>query len=533
MASVALRSSLRQRFAGRRRRSGPLTALAAVALATLVACGSAPSSVVLTLDASSANLLRGSQVQVHVTAVRSGGAGSPVALSVVGLPTGVTATFAPPSLSGGSLTSTLTLTASQAATAGDYALNVIGSGGGLSATAAISVNVTSLTVTGRVVGPFEKPMSGAVVGAQGINVITDSSGGFTLAGLAVPYDLSAWSNTGSWVHVFEGLTSDEQVLTIATQVVGFDSYSATIFGTLTGGVTPVGASQKVVVCVEGIDGTAYGCTQVAPGENSYSLKAQWFGSVARQVRVHALEVQTSATGYPVSFPGYSSTPLTISNGGIQSANLNLGTALASTTVQVDVEAEASLMGALAGIRLGPNLTLPITIFEEDATSFDVIMPVIAGGSYAFTSIATMSQLGWHAEVTGPQATISIPEALEPLAPAANTTGITKLTDFSVTSPGGGPITYLWLFADDMVVGLTTMSASHAIPDLTPYGMSLPPTTQGAWLALAQPGSSSDDGAGSLGDYYRFLAQYTSIGSRGHSGSGSLAVTSSREFTTAP
>src|ERR1051325_3836657 len=74
--------------------------------------------------------------------VKNGFSGQ-VALTVGGLPTGVTASFSPSTLSApGSGTSTLTFTASSSAKAGTYPVTVTASSGGTSKTAAVSLVVT-------------------------------------------------------------------------------------------------------------------------------------------------------------------------------------------------------------------------------------------------------------------------------------------------------------------------------------------------------------------------------------------------------
>ena len=90
------------------RRRGPLLAVFAVTVAlVLAACGQTP-SITLSLDVATAELLRGSDVQVEVTVTRLGGATADVALTVTGLPANVDASFSPATLSGGNLISTLT-----------------------------------------------------------------------------------------------------------------------------------------------------------------------------------------------------------------------------------------------------------------------------------------------------------------------------------------------------------------------------------------------------------------------------------------
>src|SRR5690606_20351044 len=158
-----------------------------------------------------------------------------VTLSVSGLPALVTASFDPPTLSGAALTSTLTLNADPSAAVGTYPLSIVGSFGGAAATATLSLEVTSVTVTGQVVTYLNYPAVGVAVGSQGVASVTDDDGRFALPGLSIPYDISVWNAAQNWVHVFEDLTEAELTL---SSLVGIPatpvSREATVSGTLTG-----------------------------------------------------------------------------------------------------------------------------------------------------------------------------------------------------------------------------------------------------------------------------------------------------------
>ncbi|HET9313993.1 MAG TPA: hypothetical protein VFQ51_00325, partial [Vicinamibacteria bacterium] len=95
------------------------------------------------LSASPATLVvaRGASVTSTVSIARTGGFTASVALSASGLPSGVTASFAPASTTGGS--ATLTLTASASAAAGQATVTVTGSGGGLTRTTTIGLTVNA------------------------------------------------------------------------------------------------------------------------------------------------------------------------------------------------------------------------------------------------------------------------------------------------------------------------------------------------------------------------------------------------------
>lgn len=80
--------------------------------------GVGPLPTIGVLVTGSANITRGSSAQVGVTVSRSATYTGPIDLSAEGLPAGVTASFAPATVPGGSTASTLTLTATAAAALG-------------------------------------------------------------------------------------------------------------------------------------------------------------------------------------------------------------------------------------------------------------------------------------------------------------------------------------------------------------------------------------------------------------------------------
>ena len=245
-------------------RAAPLLAFALL----LAACGApaTPPGLQLTLGTTSVAVVRGTNADVQVDLTRVGGAADDADLSVSGLPANVTGSFAPATLSGGTLTSTLTLTVGAGATGGITVVTVTATSGSLSDDATLSLEVTSLTVTGRVETALSRPLSGATVAAQGQTAFTSGTGDFTLAGLSVPYDLTVSSPADNGaLHVYEGLSTTSLLLRPAF-VAGLPAapaFGATISGSVVGGA--LGADEVAIVCVEGLAVHIYGCDTLATG----------------------------------------------------------------------------------------------------------------------------------------------------------------------------------------------------------------------------------------------------------------------------
>ncbi len=106
----------------------------------------APATPDFTISASptSTSIAAGSTGNVTITTAVSGGFSNAVALSATGLPTGVTAAFAPTSIAApGAGSSTLTLTVASTATAGTSTITVTGTGGTTTHSTTVSLTVTT------------------------------------------------------------------------------------------------------------------------------------------------------------------------------------------------------------------------------------------------------------------------------------------------------------------------------------------------------------------------------------------------------
>lgn len=145
-------------------------------------------SFALAASVNSTSIVQGSTGKISVTAAPSNGFASSLALTVSGLPSGVTAAFSPTSLSAGAGTSSLTFTVAKTAATGSHTLTITATGGGLTRTASVSLAVavppsctlaatpssatfiaglgTSVQVNcGSPVGAFSGPLAVTITGA--------------------------------------------------------------------------------------------------------------------------------------------------------------------------------------------------------------------------------------------------------------------------------------------------------------------------------------------------------------------------------
>ncbi len=129
---------------------------------------------------------QGGSAPISVTSTVSNGFSAPVALSISGLPTGVTAVFSPSTLAApGSGTSTLTFSATASAAAGSYTVTITGSGGGITHTVAVQMSVTGTpppSASHTLFSPSAVPANSLSIGTAlelGMKFTADSNGSIT------------------------------------------------------------------------------------------------------------------------------------------------------------------------------------------------------------------------------------------------------------------------------------------------------------------------------------------------------------------
>ncbi len=104
-----------------------------------------PGDFSLSAAPSSVSVAQGGHTPTTITSTLTGSFSSAVALSVSGLPSGVTAAFSPATINApGSGTSTLTFTATATATVGPATITVTGTGGGFAHTTTVTLTVTTI-----------------------------------------------------------------------------------------------------------------------------------------------------------------------------------------------------------------------------------------------------------------------------------------------------------------------------------------------------------------------------------------------------
>jgi hypothetical protein len=142
-----------------------------------------PETIAITLSASSLEVAASAEGTVTVALTRGGGYGGTVALTVEGVPTGVTASFAPQAMPSGTSSSTLVLMAGAEVAAGTSQLTVRASGTGVAdATATLALATTAAPPAGSFTLSISPSTLSIEQGQSGeATVDIERTGGFTAA----------------------------------------------------------------------------------------------------------------------------------------------------------------------------------------------------------------------------------------------------------------------------------------------------------------------------------------------------------------
>lgn len=126
----------------------------------------------------------------------------------------------------------------------------------------------------------------------------------------------------------------------------------------------------------------------------------------------------------------------------------------------------------------------------------------------------------------------IPDRPAITAPAGGATGIKMQTQFTATNPGSGPLTWLWT-TGSLGIGVTAMDGTVTMPDISEYGLTFPASASLSLTVFATGGERAELGARAFGDYISYIILAGGMSAPGFAADGSLTVSDSLSYTTAP
>src|SRR5271157_4872690 len=286
-----------------------------------------PASFTLTPSATSASVAPGGSTPITLTTARVSGFTSAVALSISGLPGGVTASFTPTGIAWpGSGSSTLTLSVAATAATGTCTLTVTATGGGVTKTQTLSLTVLppSFTLT-----PSATSLSVAPGGSIPATLTTARVNGFTSA-VALSISGLPTGVTGSFAPAsIASPGSGSSTLTLSAgsgTVPGASTLTVTAKG---GGVTKTQTLSLIVLTPSfTLTPTLSTASVAAGGSKTMTLTTAPVNGFQASI---ALSVTGLAKGVTASF-----TPTSIASSGTSTLKLSVasGTAVGTCTLTV-------------------------------------------------------------------------------------------------------------------------------------------------------------------------------------------------------
>ena len=523
-----------------------------MALMLLIACGPT-ASISLNLSTGSVLVFLGGSEDVEVTLTRSADATADVTLSASGAPAWVTVTFAPATLSGATLTSTMTV-----ATDGSHPdaeplafdLTVSAVGPGVGASKQLAVVVEQLNVNGTVVNGAGEPLAGLTVHIPGhVATVSGADGTFMLDNVVAPYDLTVADPVSNVAHTFVGLTMADPVLQPLGALLGSSlEFSTNVTGSLVHAtLVPIPTQHAATVCIEGIDrAVQFGCGSVVAAASSFSLFGQWAGAASTSVRLRAVIYEVDADGEPTAIVAAgTSGAFTLTDGIVGNQDVTVTStssqAVVATTTSVPpgyTHTGRQLIAHhsdFASISLGGSAGAALTR--------DVIAPFFVGGDYSLFVTAQSNvpssgsvTIAWSAGLaSGDSVSLSLPRPAVQVSPPDVATGITEATEFTVVNPDGGVVTHVFGPAGSgTTYVVTTAGTTASIPDLATIGLALPATSDYSWVALTLHDVTTMDAVATEGGYltqFLLLSNSSSGAGPGPQANGRISTSHTRTFTT--
>ena len=425
-------------------------------------------AVALTAGSGATSIVVGGSATVPITITRSNGFAEAVTLAATGLPTGVTAAFAPATIAAGSTTSTLTLTVAGTAAAGPSTVSISASGTGVT-TQSASLALTLTAATAPAISLTSTPAAVSIVaGANGTTAIGVSrTGGFagdvTLALEGAPAGVSGAFSANPVLAA--GSSSTLTISTTGAAAPGI--YNLTVRGT---GIGVTATTTTVAVTVTAVAGIT---VSAAPTAVSVAAgNATTTAVTITRAGGYAADVSLAATGLPAGVSAAFAPPTL--TGGTLTSTLTLTTTTAATAGAAAVTVTASGTGVTAQtttVNLTVTATAPTPTYTMAATSVSAqqgangTSTVTLTRGAGFIGTVNLAVTGLPAgvtatfnpaAVTGTTSTLTL--AVGGGVTAGNytgvitgtTTGLANVTTnvaLTVTAPGGGTGNVNWRFCD--------------------------------------------------------------------------------------
>jgi pseudomonalisin len=385
----------------------------------------------LNLSASTVDLGTGSSVQVNASTTAGGGFSAAVALSVTGLPAGLTANFSASTMAvPGAGSSTLTLTAAASLTPGVYSLTLKATGGGIVQTASLVVTATAPSF---VLSANQSSLTLQQGGTGQVTLTVAPSGGFssavTFSSSGLPTGVTAAFSPASFGSLGSGAGSS--TVTFAASASAAVS-QANVTLTATGG----GVTEHLVIAV-----TLQQALSLSASPPALSFPQGGSGQIV--LTVTPASVLAGATIYVSGLPSG-----VIASGSVSAGSMTVFLSASGTAASGTHTLTFSI--ASGGVTKTAPVTLTITALPfalSEGSSSLTLAPGASGNvsvtvtsAAGFTSAVALSASGLPAGVSAaftPTSVAGVGTHISTLRITVPSGAKAGLSSFSISASGGG------------------------------------------------------------------------------------------------
>jgi hypothetical protein len=416
---------------------------------------------------------------------------------------------------------------SQGGSQGGSADPGVGGGGGAAgvdtaADAGRDAAAEPITVEGHVVNFYRRPMPGVLVTIGEEQALTDENGGFTIAGVVPPYDVSFIASATqndlsfrSYAYVYQGLTRPDPTLQV---YYGLPERAGSLDLTVNNAAF-TDPNQRLIFAFSSPDGyhSVSGISSAAPP----SLSPAWRGPAATAGNAHGLLVlrSSSVTGAPpVAYEAYQTTPLALSAAADSSVSLDMSDdTLTQVTLTGSVDsAQVGTPRHLLFTRFTDGTVLPLLTQEASQATFSYLVPALAGTSLIVAASAgppgyALAHADGVPAAAEQNVALTLPQPVSLSAPG-NATDVGPGTRFSWSTLGQTAQVFVWHLESDILEGIYVVTARSELtyPSVPGFSMTLatPDDDIGFYWAVETHGdhASVDAAAGPDGIYDSFALE---------------------------
>jgi len=381
-----------------------------------------------------------------------------------------------------------------------------------------------ITVAGRVIDFYRRPVPDLLVTVAGQEALTDEGGEFTFYDVAPPYDVSlvvfALVNdfqVRNEAFVYEGLTRPDPTLQVYYGLTGRDS---TLL--LTVANTTLEDDRNLSLAFSSPDGH-YAAATISG--DAPSLSPFWTGPASTAGNVHGLVVLRSATGTgaaPLAYEAYETTPLALDDRDTSSLTLDMSADVIPPVIltgSVDV-GTLGVATNLISTRFADGTVLPLVSEVSNQGVFSYLVPSLPSASLTVAAAAgspaySVAHVDGVPAAGSPDVELVLPRPVAPTAPA-NGAQVGPGTTFAWSTLGQSARVFVWhLQSLDSLESIYVITARSQIeyPELEGFDLTLPTDGEPAfyWTVETHGDYASVDAASEADGFYDSFALEKNVG----------------------